>query len=298
VLNVVIGLFALAQSVSYPVVLERPKADGESMQIVALDGALNPRPLFDGQYPSSSNNLKHVAFAVTKWMPDEQVVPGLWTQLFVRKSTKSPEHAVPLATFKGPVTLTMPMFSPDDRKICYEVTPQRPTISDKQRGIYVVSTKGGQSQLIYTPRTQPASNCWPSWTNSGKGVVLVDGPEIVWVDVATKAITRGPSSLLLGEQSTKSRVFMLRASPTNAKLFAFTTRPALGSAFEAAHSMVYVGRVGETMRAVSGAGSSWHPRWTPDGKALLFYRVSPGHNQPDLVAFDVATKSESTIFRA
>jgi Tol biopolymer transport system component len=230
-------------------------------------------------------------------MPDEDVVPGLWTQLFVRKSTKSLDMAIPLATFKGPVTLSMPMFSPDDRQICYEVAPQRPNVQDKQRGIYVVSAGGGKSRLIYTPTAKPARNCWPAWTDSGKSIALVDGPDLVWVNPATKAVQRKPDSWILGEQAANTRVTMLRPNPRHGDQFAFTTGPAPGSPFETRHSMVYLGRPGEPPHPVSGTGNAWHPRWTPDGKALLFYRVAPGQERADLVAYDLSTNSEATLYR-
>lgn len=288
----------LSPSLTFPIVLERPKADGESMQIVALDGPLKPRPLFDGQYPSTSTDSKWVTFTITKWMPEETVVPGLWTQLFVRKTTKSLDPAIPLATYFGPVTLSMPMFSADDRQICYEVAPQRPTITDKQRGIYVVSSKGGKSRLIYTPQSKPARLSWPSWASAdAKSVVLVDGPKIVWVNTGTKAATSRPSSWLLGDESPTTQISMLRPCPTDPDLYAYTTTPIPGARFEPRHSMVYVGRHGEAPLAISGTGNAWHPRWTADGKSVLFYRVAPGHDRADLVAYDVETHAETTLFQ-
>lgn len=287
--------FGLAQTVRYPQVFEAPIVDGEGMEIMLLDKAKHAMKVCPGQYPSISPTGTTFAFAETKWMPGDEVLPGLYSRL--KTAAAAPTKAAPktLITYKGPVTISMPMFSPDGKQICYEVTSQRPDIDDPQRGIYVISAQGGAAKLLYKPKVKPVSMTWPTWTDAGKKVVLADGDDIVWVDVKTKATTKKPSSYLIGDWSKQARLATIRPDQNSGR-YAFTLMTRPGSDYNDRNAKVYLVKPGASPAAISGPGLAWHPRWDATGKFLLFYEVGPDHDIAGFHCYDPASSQNAAIW--
>lgn len=288
-------VIAAGQSVRYPIAFETPVDGGEAMQVMVTDRKEHATKLGDGQYPSNSPDGKLVVFAKTLWMADESVTLGLSSKLEIQPVDGSSPARV-LATFNGPVTVSMPMFSPDGKTICFEVVPQRPDLADPQRGVYVIPTSGGKPRLIYRPTSKPAAMTWPNWTTSGKEILLVDGDDLLWVDVATKKDAKKPSSFLIGDWTKDSRISMVRACPTDPDVFAFTLTHLPGQPLVAKHENVYMNRVGATPKAVSGGGTGWHPRWTPDGLGIYFYEVGPAGGVAQFRYYDRKAGKATTLY--
>ena len=287
--------FAIRQSGQFPQVFETPLNGGEAMQVMLLDREHHATKLVNGQYPSISVDGKMFAYSDTKWMPEDSVIPGLYTKLQVANTTG---HLNPraLATYKGAVAVSMPMFSSDGTKICYEVTTQRPNLTDPQVGIYLVSVKGGKSTLLYKPTVRPAQMCWPVWNGDGKSVVLIDGEDIVWVDVATKKVTKKPARYLIGGFADNFRLFMVRPSPKVKDAYVFTLKSKPGQPFDERTSHIYVGRPGGKPVVASSEGTAWHPRWESDAVHIEFYRVGADQNIASLYRYNIATRETSTLW--
>ena len=291
------ALAVVLQQTSAPIVFETPKNRGEAMQVMAVERT-SSRYLCDGQYPSSSPDGKWVAFADTKWMPEDTVIPGLQTKLCLKSTAKGSKPPKTLATFTGPVTISMPVFSASGKSLCFEVAPQRPNLADRQAGVYVIPAEGGPARRLYRPAAGPAAMLWPTWTDQDKKLVLVDADQIVWVDANTAAVSRKPASWLIGDWSRESAIAMVRPCPSNPDLYAYTLRSKPGSAMLPRNSFVYLSSPGETPMPISNEGSSWHPRWEPSGRGILFYQVPPGRNLANLRRYDRENHSLSTLFDA
>ena len=269
------------------------------MQVMVANKVNHASRLCDGQYPSQSSDGKLVAFAKTIWMADESVTLGLSSKLEVLSTSGSAATARVLATFNGAVTVSMPMFSPDGKEICFEVVPQRPNVSDPHRGVYVIPVSGGKPKLLYKPTFMPAAMTWPGWTSHGKEVLLTEGTNLVWVDEASKKVTQKPASFLIGTEWAKdSRLSMMRASPTNADSFAFTLTHLPGQPLADKHENVYLGKPGAAPKAISSGGTGWHPRWAADGKGIFFYEVGHGGGVADFRYCDVKSGQAQTVFTA
>lgn len=289
-------LLATRQVIRYPVAFETPVDGGEAMQVMVADGKEHATKLGDGQYPSSSPDGKWVAFAKTLWMADENVTLGLSSKLEIQAADGASPARV-LATFTGPVTVSMPMFSASGKEICFEVVPQRPELADPQRGVYVIPASGGKARLVYRPTTKPAAMTWPNWTAADKQILLVDGDDLLWVDVSTKRVAKKPASFLIGSDWTKdSKVSMVRACPTDPDVFSFTLTHLPGQPVIAKQENVYMSRVGVTPKTISGGGTGWHPRWAPDGLGIYFYEVGPSGGVAQFRYYDRKSGKATTLY--
>ena len=224
-----------------------------------------------------------------EWSPDGRRV------LFQSNRTGNLDLWVMSADGSQPVQLTsdpepdyLPAWSPDGSKITF--TSWRREAGDAKRAphIYVMNADGsGQRRLVADSLETSAG---AAWSPDGKHIVYsrkhVDpgpaGAEAEAADIVIADSDGANERVVLADGAYNgSPVF----SPDGATLAFYATRGDTAA-------LVTMKVDGTDRHVIRGEGNNWYPRWSPDGRWLIYTAPAPGANDGgrnlDLFAIPVA----------
>ncbi len=178
----------------------------------------------------------------------------------------------------------LPAWSPDGTTILF--TSWRKASPDAERAprLYVMKTDGsGQRRFLVEPLGTSAGG---TWSPDGKRIVYAraagkDGADIYVADYVADGEGRNETRLTQDDG-------LYNGSPTfspDGRHVAFYSDDGKASA------LVIVGVSGKDRRTVLGEGQNWYPRWSPDGRWLIYTAPagpSAGEDNLDLFAVPVA----------
>lgn len=258
-------------------------ADRIQLRVIDADGT-NERTLSTDPNPTS--------FMPGEWSPDGRHIlaarqrPGGETELVLVSAMEG--SLTTIRTFvHGPGHATL---SPDGRYIAYDRAEDS---EDRDRGIYLSRTDGGQEIPVVTGSTYDSH---PMWTPDGSGLVFASmrtgGPGL-WLQAVKDGQADGRAHLLDKNMGPFAPITLTRAGS-----FFYRHRTGLMDVYTVPIDPVTGDVTGEpTNGATSVLGSNIAPSWSPDGGTLVFasWRTLFGPGQNILVFHSMETGREREL---
>ena len=179
----------------------------------------------------------------------------------------------------------LPAWSPDGTRITFASWRREPGDTSEAVHIYVMNADGSGQRRLF--RDSPGTSTSAQWSPDGRGFLLSrkvgdQGSDLFIVDVDGNPIQR----LTNDEFSDGAGVF----SPDGKRVAFYSDR---GEESE----IIVINVDGSGRRTVVSGGQNWYPRWSPDGRWLLYTANRPDSAGEDLDIYAVSLDGASSPTR-
>ncbi|MDH3403794.1 MAG: hypothetical protein OES32_08185 [Acidobacteriota bacterium] len=206
-----------------------------------------------------------------EWSPDGRRIA------FQSRRTGNLDIWVMNADGSDPVRLTddpehdyLPSWSPDGERITFTSWRSEPGDAERANHIYVMNADGSDPHRLF-----------PESPDTSAGVVSSSDGSFF---VATRKIGEQGSDVFLVEPDGEIRARLTDDEASNGApaLSPDGSRIAFYAETEAGSELVLVNLDGSGRRSLATGRRSWYPRWSPDGKWLVYTAAKPGGDDADL----------------